>query len=43
MNPTWDRARTQNEIAATRVVVLSMCLLIVWIGSVLFTGAEVFA
>jgi len=43
MNPTWDRARTQNEIAATRVVVLSMCLLIVWIGSVLLSADELFA
>jgi len=43
MNPTWDRAPTQNEIAVTQAVVLFMCHPIVWIGSTIFTNAEEFA
>ena len=43
MNPTWERAPTQNEIAVTQAVVLSMCHPIVWIGPILFIEVEEFA
>jgi hypothetical protein len=43
MNPTGGRVPAQNEIAAVRAAILSTCLPIVWIRSILFTGVKEFA